>query len=74
MIQNNLPTVDLFAITTTFGLNPYASTNNNNQKMPTDNDSNASDEDHGNDGIGRWGDDDEHSDESDSDGLPKGGV
>ena len=74
MIQNNLPTVDPFATATTFGLNPHANTDNNNQNMLTDNNSNAGDEDHGNDSIGRQGDDDEHSDESDSDGLLKGGV
>ena len=70
-IQNNLPIADPFTTATTFGLNPHASANNNNQNMLAGNDGSASDEDHGND---RRGDDAEYSDEPDGDGLLKGGI
>ena len=66
-----MPIVDPFATTTTFGLSPHASANNNNQNMLADS---GSDEDHGNDGDDRRGDDAEYGDEPDGDGLLKGGV
>ena len=71
MIQNNLPIVDPFA-TTTFRFNPHASADNNSQNMIADNNSNASDEDHGNNSVDGQGDDDEHSNGPDGDGLLKG--